>query len=360
MMLVFGKRYFHRWETWSLIGLYFVFGFFYWLALYITSYGNADQTIWLDYALKAVITLPFWWFFFRLLDNRPMWQRLLLHLPSAFFFAYLWQQSYYLLLEEMGERHLGGNGAFWDIYIPLLFYFIQFGLFHLYEYYHQLQEEQKRAAQLRETALSSELVALKAQLNPHFLYNTFNTISASVPPEQERTRELIADLSDLFRYQLQASKTDWVPLREEFTFVKNFLGLEKARFHDRLQISTELPAELSECLVPPMILQPLVENAVRHGIAQEIEGGTVKVQARHVGDSLRLIVSDTGPGMKAPTSQKGSGIGLHNTRRRLRLQFGSELHIDQNQPRGCRIWFELPLHPVHAPVPPPKMESVQP
>ena len=338
-----------RWETWSLVGLYFLFGFLYWLALYITSYGNSDNKIWLDYLLKAAWTLPFWAIVFRAVRHWTTWKRLLLHLPFAPLFAFLWQQSFYAVLESMGEGHLSGNGAFWDIYIPLLFYFIQFGLFHLYEYYHQLQEEQKRAAQLRESALSSELTALKAQLNPHFLYNTFNTISASVPAAEEGTREMIADLSDLFRYQLMASKTDMVPAAEEFSFVRNFLGLEKARFQDRLEVEIDLPDSLRQALVPPMILQPLVENAVRHGIAPLIDGGKVVVRAQKIGaDTLRLSVLDTGAGMEEKSANPGSGIGLANTRKRLQLQFAATLHTAAVAPHGAHFWFDIPLQMDHS------------
>lgn len=338
------KSILQRWETWSLVGLYFLFGFLYWLALYITSYGNANPNIWLDYLLKAIWTIPFWAIVFRAVRPWATWKRLLLHLPFAPIFAFLWQQSYYAVLERMGRGHLSGNGAFWDIYIPLLFYFIQFGLFHLYEYYNQLQEEQKRAAQLRESALSSELTALKAQLNPHFLYNTFNTISASVPAAKEKTREMIADLADLFRYQLMASKTDMVPAVEEFAFVQNFLGLEKARFQDRLEVDIDLPERLQQALIPPMLLQPLVENALRHGIAPLIQGGKVMVCAEQTEDNLlRLSVIDTGVGMQQPTNDPGSGIGLMNTRKRLQLQFDAALHIDPVDPQGTHIWFDIPL-----------------
>lgn len=338
--------YLRKWEFWALVGLYFLFGFLYWLALYITSYGNNDAAnIMVDYFIKAILTIPFYLITFRLVRHWSNVQRLSLHVVLGPLYAFLWQQTYYLVQESLGKGHLEGNGSFWDIYIPLLFYFIQFGLFHLYEYYQQVREQERNAAALRESALSSELTALKAQLNPHFLYNTFNTISASVPPEQEHTRELVADLSDLFRYQLMASKTDLVPLYEEFGFVANYLTLEKERFGDRLEIDLDMPDDTRNLAVPPMILQPLVENAIRHGIAHQIDGGKVWVHARKKPDGLHLEVGDTGPGFNQNGDTNGNGIGLANTQKRLQLEFGVELHQEDVAPKGCLFSFVLPIIP---------------
>ena len=148
-----------------------------------------------------------------------MGRRLAIHLIGLPLFVVLFQQLYYISSEALGWSHLGSYGQVWDLYIPGLFYFIQFSIFHAYEYYHDNQRQLKLKAALSEAALKSELAALKAQLNPHFLYNVFNVISASVPPGQEKTREMLAKLSDLFRYQLRASKEEVVPLRDELDFV---------------------------------------------------------------------------------------------------------------------------------------------
>ena len=122
--------YLRKWEFWALLGLYFMFGFFYWLALYITSYGNSRVSdILIDYALKGLLTVPFYLLVFRLVGHWPTWRRLVMHIVLSPLYAFLWQQSYYLVTEQIGLGHLTGNGSFWDIYIPLLFYFIQFGLF---------------------------------------------------------------------------------------------------------------------------------------------------------------------------------------------------------------------------------------
>ena len=240
--------------------------------------------------------------------------------------------------------HLQGPGEWWDIYIPALFYVLQFGLFHAYAYYQHLRRAERAQAETERLALATELSALKAQLNPHFLYNAFNTISASTGPEQEHTRDMIAQLSDLFRYQLRANRTELLPLREELDFVNGYLGLERERFGERLTYRVQIARmDLNDALLPPLLLQPLVENAVRHGIAPRIAGGTVTVSAAadpHT-QLLTLSVTDDGGGFDPATAARG--YGLTNTERRLRLLFDTPLRIDSAPGRGTRCSFSIPL-----------------
>lgn len=333
-----------RFELGLLFLLYFVFGSAYFMAIYTTSNGNFgfwDNAI-LDYALKAIFTLPIWWLIFRKLAEWKIWHKMLLHIILLPLFVLGWQQTYYAICDLLGWGHLGWPFSWWDIYIPGLFYAIQFGAFHMYEYYQKLKQQQILEAELRELTLKSELTALKAQLNPHFLYNTFNTISASVPPEQESTREMIAQLSDLFRYQLKASKTELVPLAEEIEFVNTYLHLEKARFGDRLQFQFLIPEELMQAKVPPMILQPLVENAIKHGIAPKIDGGKVIVRASRVADHIQFEVEDSGIGLINEDDIFNKGIGLANTRKRLDKMYGSVLQVLENAYKGVTVRFEIP------------------
>ena len=138
--------------------------------------------------------------------NEKLWKRLLVHFVAMPVFVISTQQIYYAIAEKLEWGHLMGTGQVWDLYIPALFYFIQFGVFHAYEHYRENQIKLKLEGELRQAALKSELAAIKAQLNPHFLYNVFNTINASIPAENEQTRDMIAQLSDLFRYQ-----QNWIP-----------------------------------------------------------------------------------------------------------------------------------------------------
>lgn len=299
----------------------------------------------INYFFKILLTLPTWWLFFRKLAHWPLERKAWLHLVAAPLHVYLSLRGFYAVADVYGIGHLQGYGQVWDLYISLLFYILQFGIFHAYSYHQNLQRQQKLEAELRQAALQSELAALKAQINPHFLYNTFNTISASVPPELEHTRELLAELADMFRYQLRASKTDFVTVREEVDFAKKYLDLEKARFGDRLRVHIHVAADAADAKIPPMILQPLVENSVKHGIASLIEGGEVSISVLRKNGLLLFEISDTGVGMnhnlKGINRAESEGIGLKNTQLRLEKMLGAQLRISQNQPRGTKIEFEI-------------------
>ena len=243
----------------------------------------------------------------------------------------------------MTVGHLQGSGQWWDIYIPALFYILQFGIFHAWHYYQDLRRTELARAESERLALTSELSALKAQLNPHFLYNAFNTISASTGPGQERTRDMIAQLSDLFRYQLRANRKSLLPLRDELDFVTDYLALEKERFGQRLdyRVTVEQPG-LYDALIPPLLLQPLVENAVRHGLSPLVAGGTVTVSAAATERELVLTVADDGIGFEV--SDAAAGYGITNTHRRLALLYGSDLTIHSTPGGGgTHCTFSIPL-----------------
>ena len=333
-------------KAWLGIVLLYIVGWFaYAFAIYFTS-GFSFNPFWrtgLDYLLKAIWTYPIWWFLFRKLSDKPSWLRYSLHI--IFFPLWLagWISTFYFICEQFSLGRLGGYGIGWDIYIPALFYTIQFGIFHLYDESQRLVKQKVRAAELRELSIKNELSALKAQLNPHFLYNVFNTINASLSPEQEHTRELIAKLSDLFRYQLRASRSETVPLQDELDFVRSYLELEQARFGERLSVQWEITEGLQHIPVPPMLLQPLVENAIRHGISPKVEGGTIHIRIRPQGDDIQFSIKDDGVGLGNKSSLSGEGVGLSNASKILHNLYGRSLHVDNNENEaGVLVEFSIP------------------
>ncbi|MFN8354584.1 MAG: histidine kinase [Spirosomataceae bacterium] len=339
-------------ELAALIGIYMALWLLYAFTLAINEFAWAKMPFsaliqhylisqGIDYLLKFALTLPIWYLYFRVIPHWSPQAKLLLHLITLVLFVMVWKSLFYWLMELLGRGHLQGSSQVWDIYIPGLIYIIEFGFFHAYEYHQQVQKQKEVEAQLRQATLESELSAIKAQLNPHFLYNVFNTISASVPPEMETTREMIAKLADLFRYQLRASRENFVSLRDEIDFINNYLSLEKDRFGDRLTIKIDISPALWKEKIPPMILQPLVENAIKHGLSSLIEGGTVGISVKKRDTHIHFEVADTGVGLSDDQEIIGKGIGLTNTNLRLEKMFGSKLQFSPNQPRGLRVSFEI-------------------
>jgi sensor histidine kinase YesM len=297
-----------------------------------------------DYFYKFLLTIPLCYLYFKVLASWRLFPKIVLHIFTLIAFVLTWQKLFYLTMEAFGRGHLRGSAQVWDMYIPALFYVIQFGFFHAFEYYYQLQKQRELENQLRQASLQSELSAIRAQLNPHFLYNVFNTISASVPPEQEKTREMIAELSDLFRYQLKASRTELVPLHEELAFTEKYLALEKARFGERLRVKMDIDPSILKKKIPSMIIQPIVENSLKHGLASKIGGGEVAISIKKLGDVLKFEIRDTGVGFKNKNMLPNTeGVGLKNTQLRLEKLYHSTLVFEDNKPEGLIVRFNLKL-----------------
>lgn len=326
--------------------VYVVLAITYFLAIAIDYGTNPNYlTITLNFLLKAILTLPIWFLLFKRLDDQPLWKKGLIHLVMLPLFAVIWAQVYYPLCEAFGLFYVKGASQIWDYYITGLFYIIQFGIFHIYDYYAKMRTKDLVIAEQNQMRLQSELNALKAQLNPHFLYNVFNTINASIPPSAEKTRNMIAKLSDLFRYQLKASREEMVSVREELDFVTKYLDLEKERFGKRLSYKVSVDDELLSALIPPLIIQPIVENSVKHGISPLITGGEVMVSIGKDAEDLQVEVRDTGSGINLELKEDlfSKGVGLSNTHERLEKMYGRGLELSHNEPSGLLVRFSINL-----------------
>jgi len=300
----------------------------------------------IDYAGKAVITVPFWYLYFRLLANKSMKLKLVLHFITWPAFVAIWFYTNRRLLDLFNGKYLYGAEMIWDIYIPSLFYFLQFAIFHVYDYWQKHEQQITAQKMLTEIAYQSEINALKAQIQPHFLFNTLNSISASVPPQLEKTRELIAKLADTFRYGLQASETEWITLEKEISFIITYMALEKERFKERLSFTCNIDESLLQIPIPPMLLQPVIENAIKHGIAPKADGGDVSIVIVMKNRKVNISITDTGIGYNGVPGEEifSKGIGLRNTKARLEKLYGEPLLIETNQPAGLKISFNIPLN----------------
>ena len=194
---------------------------------------------------------------------------------------------------------------------------------------------------LRSELAVAQLGALRAQIQPHFLFNTLNAITALVRDQETRSAvATLTRLSDLLRSVLTSDASHEVSLGDELTFIEQYLGIMEVRYSDRLRVSYDVPADLRSARVPTFVLQPLVENAIRHGIAKRTDAGRIEIAARRAGDQLVLTVSDDGPG---PNGTVNGGVGLANTRERLRHLYGdATVELATGRP-GAVATITIPL-----------------
>lgn len=213
-------------------------------------------------------------------------------------------------------------------------------------HFREASKRESRTLELETLLMQSNLQALKMQLQPHFLFNTLNAISSLIHENPRMADDMIGSLSQFLRATLESSSENEIPLSKELDFIDCYLEIQQTRFGERLQIRREISDTVLGALVPPLILQPLVENAVRHGVEPMEAGGTVTIRAWRNEDTLHLSISDTGPGFtgnKGPAG--GSGIGLSNTRARLSNLYGGqhEFRLSDSPPTGARVTIQIPF-----------------
>ncbi len=220
------------------------------------------------------------------------------------------------------------------------------GIIYALDYYRKYREHELKSAQLESRLVQAQLQALKMQLHPHFLFNTLHAISALIHKDVEIADRMIARLSDLLRLTLENAGVQEVPLKQELEFLERYLEIEQTRFHDRLAVRMNISPETLDALVPNLILQPLVENAVRHGIARRAAAGTIAISAQRDNGWLLLQVQDNGPGI--PANQQHAlteGIGLTNTKARLQQLYGSRYRftLENSDAGGLVVSLVIPF-----------------
>ncbi|MGH8226938.1 MAG: sensor histidine kinase [Steroidobacteraceae bacterium] len=192
-----------------------------------------------------------------------------------------------------------------------------------------------QAAQLQAQLSDARLTALRTQLNPHFLFNTLNAVSALVERDPRGVRRMIARLSELLRTSLDEADEPEIPLQRELTFIDRYLEVMQIRFQGRLHVRMHADPEVSAALVPNLILQPLVENAVKHGIGKSVGAGRIEIRAQRVADRVVLSVHDNGPGLASRKAPAIEGVGLRNTRLRLAQLYGTDQSLTLRSDDGA-------------------------
>jgi signal transduction histidine kinase len=242
------------------------------------------------------------------------------HLGAAILADAIWVQMARAIarLLDLGERRSSSSDVAVLAVIGLMLYSLSVAL-----YYMLLAVERSREAEIQ--ARDAELRALKAQINPHFLFNSLNSITALTATDPVRAREMCIRLSDFLRSTLGLGERASIPWREELQLARTYLEVEQVRFGARLRVEMDVDDACSDCLVPPLVLQPLIENAVKHGIATLVDGGTITVEGR-VNDGLLEVSVENGFDPDSPVPRR-SGLGLRNVRNRLATRFGDVAHL---------------------------------
>ncbi len=297
-----------------------------------------------DWLTCGMFTPAFYWmvrrFPIRHSGGERWWSVLPIHLGASLLFVVLKVTAFTPLygLLNPGENRTWSMILLGGFYADMLAYWASVGVIHAIEYYRESRERQLEATRLA-------LENLRAQLQPHFLFNTLQSISTLIYRDQPAADRMLTQLSDLLRLSLRNTGVQEVPLSEELGFLERYLAIMRTRFGDRLVIAVEARPDVMAALVPSLVLQPIVENAIEHGMADRPDIGHVAVRVTRDGPSLHLEVSDDGPGLAAASPREGNGIGLANTRERLARLYGAGARVETSSPtgRGLTVRLTIPL-----------------
>jgi len=354
-----------RWALWAAIfGAWTVLAFFFTGQLYYSQLLTPRPYTWRSAASEQFI-YPYLWavgtiIILRLVSRFPVegrrrWANLLLHVFFATLFAVVITGAFQII-----NHFVNGTGRPYSPWATLQWIIHNssenYGIYGLilvlhsaFRYYKRSREGELRASQLETQLSQAQLQALKMQLQPHFLFNTLHSISALVHSDPEAADRMIARLGDFLRLTLENSGAQEVSLQKELEFLRCYLEIERVRFRDRLTTRMDIDPRSLDTPVPNLILQPIVENALRHGIAPRSAPGRIEISTKRDNGSLRIQVRDNGPGLPAISKPNGrfrEGVGLANTRARLAQLYGGSHRLElANAPEGgLVVTLEIPAH----------------
>lgn len=322
-------------------------------ALYVTLIGS----------IAIVLTLGLR-LLYKFLWSRAIWLQALAFLGGSAAAGYIWYKSRsYIYMgwietaKDM-EAWYAKMGAAAEIYEKVSFYegnvssmvlFLAWSsLYFAIKYYRVFQDMRESALKSAAMAHEAQLKMLRYQLNPHFLFNTLNAISTLIlEKDNDLANRMVTRLSSFLRYSLDNDPMQKITLQQELTALQLYLDIEKVRFEDRLNLELDISDEAQAAMIPSLLLQPLVENAIKYGIARSEEGGTLRIAAKVFAGDLLIQLSDDGPGCSLEQGQlpNGKGVGLRNTRERLAELYGHEhgFRLSKTEPHGLTISIRIPF-----------------
>jgi len=247
-----------------------------------------------------------------------------------------WENWKSFLLEQLGSRTMQYN----------LEYITAVSVFYIINYIHTIREKENEKTHLAIANNEMRLSLLKSQINPHFLFNTLNSISTLMTADKTRARQMMTMLSDVLRYALDSNSVREVPLIDELNFIRNYINIQQVRFGHRLAYQEDIDQQCMKLRIPPMVLQPLVENSVKHGITPKEEGGKITLLIKRQNGQADFEVSDDGVGLtgKDEFESSNSGVGLINSDKRLQNMYGrdSKINIAAGS-EGFTVHFSIPM-----------------
>ena len=346
------------WAVWTIVGVY------------LTSHTSLQSRI-------SGSPISFWWILSWQLFSGYVWFALspiilwlgrkfpfengkwktnvLVHLAAGIVIAFFQLAIDAFVLPKLGYLSRYLSESFWENYRVFVLVNLHFsvsiywgvlGIYQAIRYYRKYRERELQTSQLEARLAMSRLQVLKMQLHPHFLFNTLNAISELIYKDPESAERMIGDLSDLLRMSFQNLEVQEITLKQELEFLRKYLEIEQMRFHDRLRVEMKIAPETLDAQVPNMILQPLVENAIKHGLAPRSEGGKIEIGAERSNGHLQLTVSDDGIGVPFNDVENlPEGVGLSNTRKRLRHLYGErhKFNLATAKKNGLKVNLTIPF-----------------
>lgn len=347
-----------RWQRWGVIlAIWTIVGLFYASRDFLMASVRGQPLptprelvpTMLDAYAWAVLTVPILWLSSRFRFRRDSWLRSLpVHLAAAVIVATLvvwfnWNvaRQIYTGWDHTFDRFLAGS-LHWNMQWYLMIVVID----HAVDYYRGFRDRQLHASRLETQLVNAQLQSLKMQLQPHFLFNTLHAISELVYEDPDAADRMITRLGDLLRLSIDASVAQEISLQEELEFLRAYVEIEQTRFQDNLTVRMQIEPDTLDAQVPNLLLQPLVENAIRHGTAARTGAGEIMITAARENGTLRLVVKDNGKGLSTERPVR-EGVGVGNTRARLQQLYGEAHRFELRNGSGGGVvaTVEIPYRP---------------